>query len=422
MSLRTGGAGRTKTTGFMSGNEGNELFGPQTPTEVSNVVQIDDEPIVVRAHGLRPGDRVLVEMVDGEGAGEYFSPYMRRGSQLRLTRKCNHVAIAVPGRYRFVLEGQLGLAYVRYFRASMTHEFLLESQQMGCCDEFPTTLPPSGKAGGDLEGDYPNPTVNPVAFAARLAGDASAQQLLAQALCDDLGACIDERMDGKIPAVPTTLPPSGTAGGDLEGDYPAPKVDPQKVVERIRLNIAALEALAAYLCPVMRPCIEDAAKVSAADMAAVFARCDGSPHAPGNALPTCEEVDTKISQAIGSIPADKYLEIVGYDPVSHTMTFTVANDGETFTVNLSDLVPIVTGQGMTGDGTVGTPAEVKLRPNGGLAVDTLGLSVSFAGATAPATQTATDLPTALYGDRTALLGQPAGWVDIGGSKKVPYWN
>jgi hypothetical protein len=146
--------------------------------------------------------------------------------------------------------------------------------------------------------------------------------------------------------------------------------------------------------------------VAAAAIAAAFKTCAGLAHNAGASVPTCQEMNDAITTAVGSIPEDQFLQVVNYDPVTHTMTFVMSEGGEEYTVDLSDLVPIVvdTTTSLSGDGTVATP-----------------LKLTTPEAAAPAVTQGTDLPTNIVGGRQQVLGQPNGWMTLNG-KKLPYWN
>jgi hypothetical protein len=117
---------------------GTLIFGPMSASNVSHILQIERDPIVLKGYNLTEGDEVLVEMVDGDGAGTQFAPFCPFNGQALMTFARNVLPIGIPGRYRFILtraDGApppVGQVIVRAHAVRMSVEWLTAYiQRMG---------------------------------------------------------------------------------------------------------------------------------------------------------------------------------------------------------------------------------------------------------------------------------------------------
>lgn len=90
------------------------------------------------------------------------------------------------------------------------------------------------------------------------------------------------------------------------------------------------------------------------------------------------KVSIPLVNLVPAAKADKFLKGVSYNADTKKLVFTVGNDldatTETVEVSVADLLPIVTGNGLEGDGTTANPVKIKTPTNSGLKVDATGIT------------------------------------------------
>lgn len=90
-------------------------------------------------------------------------------------------------------------------------------------------------------------------------------------------------------------------------------------------------------------------------------------------------ITVPLASLVPAAKADQFLKEVTYDSGAKKLKFKVGNDTDSNTtdleVNVADLLPVVVGNGLSGDGTSGNPLTLKVKSGEPFTVTSTGLAV-----------------------------------------------